>query len=311
LCTYLEGVFSELHLAVGYPVRRNRGLVAQGGVVLATGGSKPGKWLSSVVVFAAVLLASGCTSASAQEVPQEPNFVFILTDDQDTPSLSRMPALQAELKEKGTTFENAFFAEPRCCPSRVSMLRGQYPHNHGIMHNFHGAQTFRSKGLDEDTLATWLYGAGYRTALIGKYLNGYDSLYIPPGWDVWRARMGGGTSIDLNENGTKRSYPGKHMDFVLKEKALAFIESSLHKPQPFFLLASFEAPHLPATYQNAYAPLFKDAELPMSPSFNEADISDKARWLQEKPLLTPKQVKGMRADYRDRLRSLQTVDGFV
>jgi N-acetylglucosamine-6-sulfatase len=91
----------------------------------------------------------------------------------------------------GTTFENAYVTDPLCCPSRATILRGQYPHNHTILSNDAeeggGEQKFRDLGLDRSTIATWLKGAGYRTSYIGKYLNDYEGgdTYIPPGWDEW------------------------------------------------------------------------------------------------------------------------------
>jgi len=69
-----------------------------------------------------------------------PNVLFILTDDQDTESLSRMDSVQRLLVREGTSFENAFATTPLCCPSRVSFLRGQYAHNHGVLANFDSPQ---------------------------------------------------------------------------------------------------------------------------------------------------------------------------
>src|SRR5262245_20455440 len=128
--------------------------------------------------------------------PKQPNFVFILTDDQDAETLPYMPQVQALLAEQGTTFTNMFVTNPVCCPSNVSILTGQYSHNHQILHNvpplggFQKFVDFRTDGDpatlgDETTLATWLHDAGYLTGRAGKYLVGYpeDSTYIPPGWD--------------------------------------------------------------------------------------------------------------------------------
>src|SRR5688572_3032919 len=101
----------------------------------------------------------------------KPNFVFILTDDQDTATVQYMPRLQELLVEQGTTFENMFVTNPLCCPSNVTLLTGQYSHNHQILHNVPpqgGFQKFvdmRSDGDpstlgDETTLATWLHDGG-------------------------------------------------------------------------------------------------------------------------------------------------------
>lgn len=62
---------------------------------------------------------------------EKPNIVFIFTDDQDYQlnSLDYMPNVQKHLVEKGTTFRNHYATVSLCCPSRVSLLRGQYAHN--------------------------------------------------------------------------------------------------------------------------------------------------------------------------------------
>lgn len=122
-------------------------------------------------IAALFLLLSFATPAGSK-----PNFVVIMTDDQeDTGSMAYMPKVHALLAERGITFTNSFVSLSLCCPSRVSFLTGQAAHNHGIKSNSFakggGWQSFRDK--EENTLPVWLKSAGYNTALIGKYLNGY------------------------------------------------------------------------------------------------------------------------------------------
>lgn len=68
---------------------------------------------------------------SQVEAQKKPNIVFIFTDDQDYQlnSLDFMPNVQKHLVEKGTLFKNHYATISLCCPSRVSLLRGQYAHN--------------------------------------------------------------------------------------------------------------------------------------------------------------------------------------
>ncbi|MDP1778761.1 MAG: sulfatase-like hydrolase/transferase, partial [Anaerolineales bacterium] len=131
---------------------------------------------------------AGCTSSESRPRSDKPNIIIIITDDQPYHTLQYMPNVQSELVEKGVNFTNAYVTTPLCCPSRASILTGQYVHNHGVKTNRApegGATAFD----DRSTLAVWLHDAGYRTGLLGKYLNGYHDLpegYIPPGWDDWQ-----------------------------------------------------------------------------------------------------------------------------
>jgi N-acetylglucosamine-6-sulfatase len=131
--------------------------------------------------------------ALAAEVGQKPNILLILTDDADFSLLPKMPQIKEQLVRKGTTFPNAFAPFATCCPSRASILRGQYPHNTGVISNYGthgGVDAFEAAGNDEDNLATRLDGAGYSTGLFGKYLNEYGGGYVPPGWHEWHGWAG-------------------------------------------------------------------------------------------------------------------------
>ena len=138
-----------------------------------------GRWplLAAVMLLAIELFfGSGCTVPRTPE-STKPNIIFILTDDQDLETLAHMPRVQALLVKQGLVFKNAFITTPLCCPSRSSILTGRYAHNHDILHNappLGGFEKFRDLGRERSTVATWLQAAGYRTALFGKYLNGYS-----------------------------------------------------------------------------------------------------------------------------------------
>ena len=51
-----------------------------------------------------------------------------------------------------------------------------------------GVQTFRARGEENDTVAHWLGDRDYSTALVGKYMNGYNASYKPSGWAYWYAK---------------------------------------------------------------------------------------------------------------------------
>src|SRR3712207_1089801 len=132
---------------------------------------------STVLALIAVcLLGAGCGSPPVQ-TSERPNVILILTDDLDARLLEEHPADFPNLDglaAEGATFENAFVTDPLCCPSRATILRGQYAHNHDILGNWWprgGSRKFRELGREGSTAATWLQDKGYRTVLIGKYID--------------------------------------------------------------------------------------------------------------------------------------------
>lgn len=178
-----------------------------------------------------------------------PSLVLVVFDDLDLELAREMPTLQ-RLQESALSFPNAFVTAPLCCPSRASILTGQYPHNHGVLTNRGergGHGRFLETGGEERTLATWLRAAGYRTALVGKYLNRYgvdtDPAHVPPGWDEWIATTGP-QSYDgymLNENGTV-TRPDRSVTAEIETRALDLLASLA---PPFLVVVTPFEPHLP------------------------------------------------------------------
>ena len=281
--------------------------------MLRTNGSY--RAVGALLVLVVACFGAASAPVSAQSVPPEkPNFVFVMTDDQSLDTLAYMPNIRA-LQSSGTTFENFVMPTATCCPSRATYLRGQYVHNTGMTGAAGGdGPAFARRGLDRSTVATWLDGAGYRTGLFGKYLNGFEQYnYVPPGWDRWMANANRDVWADcFADNGRKRCYEG-HPDTVLANRAEGFARAG--GAAPFFLFLSFGAPHQyndgTPLYPRTDANRFRRAPLPRPPSFNEADVSDKPSWVRRKPRLRGPEIRKMTAEHRGRLRSLQTVDRTV
>jgi N-acetylglucosamine-6-sulfatase len=299
-----------------------------------------GKMCCAALVLLAACLLVGCGPSSKGEVAEvgdgahsgtatsdepveQPNIILILTDDLADDDLSYMPNLRSLLVEQGTTFENAFVTDSLCCPSRATILRGQYAHNHGILENGPpngGYEKFRSLGRQNSTLATWLQDAGYRTVLIGKYMNDYEGTQVPPGWDDWHAVSGNYTSHDLSENGKIVSYdPGSYyMTDVLADIAVDFIHdpdgrvpSFLVPSRPFFMWLGTTSPHQPADPAPRHANAFSDVSMPRPPSFDEGDVSDKPAWIRDNPPLDPEQIAYAEDLYRKRMQSMLAVDDMI
>src|SRR4051794_15801653 len=162
-------------------------------------------------------------SSAQQHASSQPNILFLLLDDLRADDLTAMPSTRALLVDQGASFANFIASAPLCAPSRASILRGQYPHNHRVLRgsgDFGGFDLFQTLGEERSTVATWLQDAGYRTALIGKYLNGYpdgDGLppgitmsFVPPGWDEWVGLMNEGYyRFIVNDNGAIEDFHKK------------------------------------------------------------------------------------------------------
>ena len=256
-----------------------------------------------------------------------PNIILLLTDDLDAllGTTDSMPNLRAMVQARGVTFENYFTTISLCCPSRATYLRGQYVHNHRVYSNAApdgGLEQFQATGDERSTVATWLKDAGYYTALLGKYLNGYptdDPAYIPPGWTEWYSPSTEGAGYQgfnytMNENGQQVAYggaPNDYMTDVLTRKSVGTIQRASQAGGPFFLYIAPFVPHSPATPAPRHATLFPDAQAPRGPAFNEADITDKPRPLRFLPLLTAQDIDNIDTLYRQRLRSMQAVDDMI
>ena len=277
-----------------------------------------------ILLCAAVLAVTPIMSPDGVSVAapvQKPNIVFILTDDLDARSIEVMPKLKTLLVDRGVTFSNFFVSYPLCCPSRATILRGQYAHNTGVLGNrppIGGFETFHELGRESSTAATWLQAAGYRTGYFGKYLNGYptgvEPTYVPPGWDEWASPVTNSAyrmfDYRMNENGRMVSYGSRPEDYItdiLAAKAAAFIRRG---GKPFFVHLATYAPHGPATPAPRHAAMFPDARAPRPPSFNEADVSDKPQWLR-RPQLAARQAARLDQLYRRRVQSLQAVDDVI
>jgi arylsulfatase A-like enzyme len=248
-----------------------------------------------------------------------PNVVLIVTDDQDTMSLAHMPRVRALLGEGGMTFARSYVTTPVCCPSRATLLRGQYAHNHGVLQNAGvegGVRRFRALNLEQSTVATWLDAAGYRTAFFGKYLNGYSGDAIPPGWNTWFAFVEPLRYFDyvVSDNGRRVFYGGAEQDYstdVLADRVARHILASAGDSTPLFLYIATWAPHEYPVPARRHRGLFAGARAPRSPNFNEADVSDKPPAIRNRPLLDPATIADLDVFYQEYLGSLLAVDELV
>ncbi|NUR88366.1 MAG: sulfatase [Nonomuraea sp.] len=271
----------------------------------------------------AVLTAAAVPALAAEKAPApRPNIVFVLADDLETGTLQNFPNITRELVKQGASFDRFFVTNSWCCPSRSSILRSQYVHSHGVLTNTApegGFDRFHTLDLERSTVGTWMQGAGYRTALMGKFLNHYpgttaQETYVPPGWNEWDVPVRNlyeEYGYRLNENGKLVDYGWGEQDYlsdVLAKKASTFITSA---KQPFFLYLAPIGPHNPDNPAVRHVNAFPDAQAPRTPNFNQPDVSAEPRWLRSKPRLRPQAIARVDARYRARLRAMLGVDDLV
>ncbi len=278
------------------------------------------------IVLIAVLCETGPTESSIAAGQSRPNIVFVLTDDLSGNLLTPrfMPNVSA-LSREGTSFSNYFVTDSLCCPSRASIFTGRYPHDTGVFSNsgrVGGYAAFMDHGDELSTLATDLHAAGYRTAMMGKYLNKYvPSDPRAPGWDVWDVAGWGYPEFNytLNENGRRVFYGGpndpghdNYLTDVLSSLGTSFIRDSVQNDpqQPFFLELATFAPHQPYTPAPKYAHVYPSLRYPRKPSF-DAPSTNPPAWLRGRSALTSSQLAGITKDFRLRAQDVKSVDDMV
>jgi N-acetylglucosamine-6-sulfatase len=258
--------------------------------------------VTAVAAAVVALLAVGAGALGARDAAgasSSKNVVFILTDDMTSSELVGMPNVQSLLVGQGTSFNRAYISFPLCCPSRVTMLGGQYMHNHGVHGNFPpNGSWLKFRAHESSAVPARLQADDYYTAHIGKYMNGYggygtlDEVPVPPGWDEWYGKISE-DALYFNYQLVEKTgptatpkltfYGDQQLDYqtdVFSDLAGDFVRDATASKQPFLLDLWFNSPHGP--FDPAPRDLYKlaRAPLPALPGFNEKDISDKPKWFQ-------------------------------
>lgn len=258
---------------------------------------RAGGLLTAVGLTALVLVSTLLIVRPAeQQRPYSPNIVLFITDDEPLGSMDVMPNLRSWLVEGGRSFEPGLVTTPMCCPSRASIFSGRYVHNHGVLTNDDALE------LNSDTVQRYLRDAGYRTGIVGKYLNRWPKKRTPPHFDYSAVSHGdpydGGTWTVNGEVEEVSAYStgfiGRHVE--------EFFESSGERP--WFLVISTTAPHSPAVPEPSYV----RAEVPPPPSnpaLADVDRSDKL------PIEARRFFQAGREFRASQLRTLMSVDDLI
>lgn len=291
--------------------------------------------LGALLALAATLAVGGET-AIAKPAPaakpgkgpgkmKQPNIVMVMTDDQAPSTVlpESMPNLFNRLMPRGTTFTDYVVTTPLCCPSRSAYMTGQYGHNNGVLRNF-----YNDLQQKRNVLPNWLKYAGYTTAHVGKFLNGYEqgslgAAAVAPGFDLWFTELEKRRYYNwkASKNGKVRHYgtdDSDHATKVTTDFAVRWTKRLVKKKPPFYMQVDYYAPHTSTGRDSrcAASPVpepidehrFDSFPLPTPPSFNEPDVSDKPADIRGRALLTPDDTLSIERRYRCTLESVYGVD---
>ena len=291
-----------------------------------------GKATLLLVLAASAGLTTGSRQpALAEPAAEQPNLVVVMTDDQTVAELAGMPHTRRLIGANGVSFDRFYVSYPVCCPSRATYLTGQYAHNHGVMGLYPPTGGY-GRFDKHNALPVWLQRAGYHTAHLGKFLNGYgdqEAADVPPGWSDWHATVDYSTyqmwGYKINDNGRINTYghafderPKLYQTDVLTAKATRIIRRQAGR-RPLFLSVNYLAPHhesrsiqrrtgLLVRPAPRHRGAFASASLRRSASFDEADMSDKPRFLRRRTALSARDIATIRRDSRARRAALLAVD---
>jgi arylsulfatase A-like enzyme len=253
-------------------------------------------------------VALAALTLAALAVPQlaaasQPNVLIVNTDDQRGPdTLQAMPKTRAWLQAGGRIFWRGVVTTPSCCPSRSSLMTGEYVHNHGVRQ-----QALISHFPEYRSLQHYLHAHGYLTGIIGKYLNTWNLANRPPDFDRDAVLDGGYTNQYWNMDGVKQLVPG-YTTTIMSDKAVSFLQwfKSTNDAKPWYLYVAPTAPHPPFTPEPKYAS-YPIAPWSGDPAVNE-NTSDKPPFLRNHAAIPWSTISSTRVT---QLRTLKSVDDMV
>ncbi|MPY88811.1 MAG: sulfatase-like hydrolase/transferase [Luteitalea sp.] len=264
------------------------------------------------------MVSVATSGLGAEQAPDRPNVLFILSDDQrpDTIHALGNAAIQTpnldRLVQEGTTFLRAVASYPLCVPSRAQILTGATPFRNGVLPG-------HSSRLDP-SLETWaevMRDAGYHTWYVGKWhtsgrpsTQGYEEtlgLFASGGGELTVQRDVHGRKITgyrgwVFQTDTKETFPDRGVGLtpdISERIADAAIDFIARKPErPFFLHVNFTAPHDPLLLPPGYEDMYRPTSMPLPANFQPLHPFDHGNfWGRDEQLLPwPRTAADVRAD---------------
>lgn len=212
--------------------------------------------------------------------PNQPNIIFILTDDQGYGDLAchgnpwiKTPHLD-KLYSESIRF-TSFHVGTTCAPSRAGLMSGKYCNKVGVWHTINGREMLSE---EVETLPELLKEASYHTGIFGKWHLGDSYPFRPQdrGFDEVLIHGGGGVGQQPDywnndyfddtyfHNGNPEKFSGYCTDIWFSE-ATKFIRN--HKRRPFFCYIPTNAPHSPFHVEEKYIEPYKGNPNIPNPNF--------------------------------------------
>ena len=252
-------------------------------------------------VFFSFILLFALHGAFAQAGNSRPNIVVIVSDDHGREAVGcygnkviQTPNIDA-LAREGIRFTNAFATVASCSPSRSVLLSGSYSHSNAMYglqsreHHFSSYDTIKS-------LPVLLEGAGYRTARIGKYHVGPESVFH------FQRVLQAAIVDDPNSIGRSPVQMADLCDSFIK----------VGSPQPFFLYYATDDPHRSSTFRPNGSPDFGDGSQ-ANPFGNRAQGYPQVREITYRPedVIVPSYLtdtRGTREELAQYYQSISRLD---
>ena len=266
----------------------------------------------------------------------QPNFIFILADDQaasfNETDASYMPNLNKYIIDRGISFKNAFVSTPVCCPSRTETIAARNFQNigapNGTCFNIDAQGNIFNNSL---SLFTKLKSNGYITGTFGKLtndqanywcqpnqsplLNGFSRINCPCKFDNFYGLQ----YFDLFLNGSTKSYslkksPIAYETSVVGNATMDFLSEYINNDdlnsKPFYIWIGPHSPHLPATPAEWNGDRFNNLKAPRTPNFN-LHVDNHHTFVSDNPAFNDSDISYIDQIYRDRIRSMISVDDII
>lgn len=208
-----------------------------------------------------------------------PNVLFIMSDDHAAHAISAYGSRINEtpqidrIANEGVRLDNCFCTNSICAPSRAAILTGTHTHINGV-------RTL-ADDLDgrQENVAKLLQGAGYQTAIFGKWHLGHGGNADPTGFDRWVVLPGQGDYHDPSfyDQGELVHREGYATDLITDD-ALGWLRDR-DRERPFMLMLHHKAPHRPWQPDEKHASLYEEIDIPLPETFDDdyANRSNAAR----------------------------------